>query len=76
MKFRKFKTLYIIDHPIRDLPAYSWWCSKQANDYFENYMVSTSDISMDFIKQIKPDAIVWNCARPQNSFLIQLSMLA
>lgn len=75
MKFRKFKTLYIIDHPIRDLPAYSWWCSIQANDYFENYMVSTSDISMDFIKEIKPDAIVWNCARPQNSFLIRFAFL-
>ena len=58
MKFRKFKTIYIIDHPIRDLPAYSWWCSIKANDSFEKYMVSTSEISVDSIRAIKPDAIV------------------
>ncbi|ABB50399.1 hypothetical protein PMT9312_1339 [Prochlorococcus marinus str. MIT 9312] len=55
--------------------AYIWWASLLAKDNFKNFVISTSSISIKKINQIKPNAIIWSYARPQNAFLIQYSYL-
>ena len=71
----KFKCIYIVDHPRRDMHAYIWWASLLAKDNFKNFVISTSSISIQKINQIKPNAIIWSYARPQNAFLIQYAYL-
>ena len=57
------------------MPAYVWWAYLLSKENFRNYIISTSSISINTINKIKPDAIVWCYARPQNSFLIRHAFL-
>ena len=71
----KVKSIYVIDHPRRDLPAYAWWASSLKHEDHCNFLISTSSISIEKINKIKPDIIIWSYARPQNAFLLQYSFL-
>ena len=75
MKKDKLRCLYVVDHPKRDMPAYVWWASNKNKSKFINFLISTSSITCKSIKEIKPDAIIWCYARPQNSYLMRYSYL-
>ena len=69
------KILFIIDHPVRDLPALTSWAFNYFNLFPTDTILfsSTSEISPKFLLDHRPDAIVWNYLRPQNCHLFAFS---
>ena len=69
------KILYVVDHPSRDLPSYSWWTIDSGFHYSEDSvaLISMNDINRDIISKELFDIIIWNYARPNNMSLIKAS---
>lgn len=59
--------VYVIDHPQRDMPGLAWWAMEsQMHSADRILLIPMGEMSEKKIREVSPDFIVWNYARPAN----------